>query len=320
MEPLDPEAFEIHRARVRERVDLAFVREGIGGFPLLLVHGYPETKRIWWRNIKPLAEAGFEVIVPDLRGHGDSGLADDDFYDVSAYSMDLYALVHDVLGHSRCVTAGGDAGGPTLYDMSLRYPGFVIRQCIFNTVAPFLREDYDAAGIAPEVDRELAPTADYFIRQGNDPEGLLAELDTPERRRAWVAAMYSHRLWAARGTFTREDIDFMTEPYADPEKLRVSWGIYETAAGKRPMEDMPRMLERTDVPTLVLWGPEDNVVEASFPARMQVACNECIGPFTIAGAGHFLQWEAAHVFNQTLRYFCADLLVTESTERRNSRP
>ena len=66
MEPLDPDAFEIHRARVRERVDLAFVREGIGGFPLLLVHGYPETKRIWWRNIAPLAEAGFEVIVPDL--------------------------------------------------------------------------------------------------------------------------------------------------------------------------------------------------------------------------------------------------------------
>jgi len=30
---------------------------------LLLVHGWPETKRIWWRNIAPLAEAGFEVIL-----------------------------------------------------------------------------------------------------------------------------------------------------------------------------------------------------------------------------------------------------------------
>ena len=34
----------------------------------MLLHGWPETKRIWWRNIEPLAEAGFEVIVPDLRG------------------------------------------------------------------------------------------------------------------------------------------------------------------------------------------------------------------------------------------------------------
>ena len=67
-----PDAFEIHRAEVAPNLELAFVREGIGGYPLLLVHGYPETKRIWWRNIQPLVDAGYEVIVPDLRGHGNS--------------------------------------------------------------------------------------------------------------------------------------------------------------------------------------------------------------------------------------------------------
>lgn len=45
----------------------AFIHEGVGGYPLLLLHGYPETKRIWWRNISALAEAGYEVIAPDLR-------------------------------------------------------------------------------------------------------------------------------------------------------------------------------------------------------------------------------------------------------------
>ena len=74
---------------------------GRGGYPLLLVHGWPETKRIWWRNIGPLAEAGFEVIVPDLRGFGDSGLAPDGHYDLAAHARDLHALVHDVLGHER---------------------------------------------------------------------------------------------------------------------------------------------------------------------------------------------------------------------------
>ena len=48
------------------------LREGVGGYPLLLIHGYPETKRIWWRNVEPLANAGYEVIVPDLRGYGES--------------------------------------------------------------------------------------------------------------------------------------------------------------------------------------------------------------------------------------------------------
>jgi pimeloyl-ACP methyl ester carboxylesterase len=76
-------AFPTHRAPVRPGLELAFVREGIGGTPLLLVHGWPETKRIWWRNIGPLAAAGFEVIAPDLRGFGDSDLAPDGNYETA---------------------------------------------------------------------------------------------------------------------------------------------------------------------------------------------------------------------------------------------
>jgi pimeloyl-ACP methyl ester carboxylesterase len=54
--------FQVHRASVRG-VEIAYLREGVGGFPLVLLHGWPETKRIWWRNVRPLADAGFEVIV-----------------------------------------------------------------------------------------------------------------------------------------------------------------------------------------------------------------------------------------------------------------
>ena len=53
----------------------AFVQEGVGGIPVLLVHGWPETKRIWWRNIAELAAAGFEVVAPDLRGFGETAPA-----------------------------------------------------------------------------------------------------------------------------------------------------------------------------------------------------------------------------------------------------
>lgn len=74
-------------------LELAYVRENPGGYPLLLVHGWPETMRIWWRNIAPLAAAGFEVIVPDLRGFGASGLAPDGHYDLAAAARDLHALV-----------------------------------------------------------------------------------------------------------------------------------------------------------------------------------------------------------------------------------
>src|ERR1051325_7785997 len=115
--PLAADAFPVERADVADGREVACVRRGEGGFPLLLLHGWPETKRIWWRNIEPLAAAGFEVIVPDLRGYGDSGLAPDGHYDPASMARDVHALVHDVLGHARCGAAGGDVGGVVIQDL-----------------------------------------------------------------------------------------------------------------------------------------------------------------------------------------------------------
>jgi pimeloyl-ACP methyl ester carboxylesterase len=299
--------FPTKHASVRDGVDIAYVRSGEGGFPLLLLHGWPETKRIWWRNIEPLTAAGFEVIVPDLRGYGDSGLAPDGFYDPASHALDMHALVTDVLGHERCVAAGGDVGGVVIQDLGLRFPGFVVRQCLFNTVPPALKEHYEQAGIGPGIPRVTRMAADYFMRQGNDADGLAAELDTPDKRRRYIAQFYGSRFWAAPGAFTEEDIAFMTEPFADPDKLRASFGIYETALRQRPPVDVPRLFETNPVPTLVLYGPEDHVIPRDFAERCEVAFTERVGPFVVPRAGHFLQWERADVLNQSLVYFFADL-------------
>jgi len=48
-----------------------------------------------------------DLIAPDFRGRGDSSLAPDDFYDIAAFSIDCYTLVHDVLGR-------GDVRTPAL--------------------------------------------------------------------------------------------------------------------------------------------------------------------------------------------------------------
>ena len=164
------DAFEIHRAKVAQGLSLGYLREGVGGYPLLLVHGYPETKRIWWRNVRPLAAAGFEVIVPALRGYGDSDLSEEDAYDIVLYSRDLYALVHDVLGHERCGLLAGDVGGVVICDLANRYPGFVDRMVVFNTIAPMIADQagwYAARGLSINP-LEPSPTVFYLILLGRD--------------------------------------------------------------------------------------------------------------------------------------------------------
>jgi pimeloyl-ACP methyl ester carboxylesterase len=294
---------QVRRARVRDGLVLAYVRLGAGGRPLLLVHGWPETKRIWWRNLEPLAAAGFDVIAPDLRGFGDSGLAPDGFYDPAVHARDLYALVHDLLGIPRCAAVGGDLGGVVVQDLALRFPGFVERQCLFNTLVPYLDDAYAAAGIPPDPPRDRRPQSDYFVRQGTDADGLVAELDTPAKRRRYVADFYGHRLWAAPGTFAPDDVDFMTEPFADAAKLRAGFANYEIAFGTRPLSEPVHFFEPNPTPTLILYGPEDHVLGPAFMRRAEVAFSERIGPFVVPGAGHFLQWERADVLNQALIYF-----------------
>jgi pimeloyl-ACP methyl ester carboxylesterase len=307
--PPSADEFAIERAEVRG-VELAYVREGVGGYPLLLVHGWPETKRIWWRNVEPLAAAGFEVIVPDLRGFGDSGLASDGFYDLAAHARDLRALVGDVLGHERCAAAGGDLGGGVIQDLSLRFEGFVERQVLFNCVLPHLPAEYEAAGIDPQPSVEMRMAADYYRRQGREPDQLAAELDSEQKRVRYVAEFYGHRFWATPGAFTRAEAEFMAEPFGDSERLYAGWGNYGSALGERPLSEPPRFFEISSVPTLALYGPDDHVIWRSFPQMCEVAFGELVGPFVVEAAGHFLQWERAELLNNTIRYFLADLTVS----------
>ena len=171
------------------------MREGVGGVPLLLVHGYPETKRIWWRNIEPLAAAGFEVIVPDLRGFGDCDLPADDRHDIVTYARDLHALVHDHLGHERCAIAASDVGGVVAIDLVHRFPGFVERLCFFNTVPPMGVDAYAAAGLdsarSAASRRRTRPPTTASCRAPR-PTSSRRMLATPARAGQWVAAMYTH--------------------------------------------------------------------------------------------------------------------------------
>ena len=121
MDNLLPDRFPLEETNIRGFKQV-FIRCGVGGVPLLLVHGWPETKRIWWRVIDELVAAGFEVIAPDLRGFGDSELGPDGFNDISSHAGDLYALAHDHLGHERIVVAGGDLGGPVIQELSTARP------------------------------------------------------------------------------------------------------------------------------------------------------------------------------------------------------
>src|SRR6516225_7591093 len=80
------------------------------GRPVVLLHGFPDSGRLWRHQVPALAGAGFQVIVPDLRGCGRS----DKPKAVAAYSMsllagDVMAILTD-LGIGKAHVVGHDWG------------------------------------------------------------------------------------------------------------------------------------------------------------------------------------------------------------------
>jgi pimeloyl-ACP methyl ester carboxylesterase len=296
---LDPTHFRVRSCSVRG-FELATVDEGAGP-ALLLVHGWPETKRIWWRNIAPLAAAGFRVIAPDLRGFGESGVAPDGFEDVPSHSRDLAALL-DALGVDACVPIGGDLGGAIIQDFSKRFPERVSRLVIFNSPLPYLKDRMAGMRTRPALE-----ASDYYLRQGTDADALARELASPAQRRRYIATFYGSRFWAHPGAFTREAVDFMTEPFADAAKLRASFGNYESSfdAAKR---SEPPLLGENPTHALILFGASDHVIYPEFDRMAAQVFPDHVGPFLVRDAGHFLQWEAAHALNSGVLAFCRDLL------------
>src|SRR2546423_5469399 len=70
------------------------------GRPVVLLHGFPDSGRLWRHQVTALAEAGFQVIVPDLRGYGLSDKPDS----VEAYSLPV--LAGDVMAGPPCPRGG----------------------------------------------------------------------------------------------------------------------------------------------------------------------------------------------------------------------
>lgn len=314
---LDPKRFKTRFAPVAEGVDLAYVREGAGGVPLLLVHGWPWSKRLWWRNIEPLAAAGFDVIVPDQRGTGESTVPADPlaYVSMAQSAIDLrHLLAH--LGHERAVLVGGDFGCGVVQDMSNRFPGLAIRQCGFNGPSPAIPQLFQAAGITGDQISEVMAVSDHVVENGLHADALLKRYDTDDKRRKFIASHYLNRAGeggasgklAAPGAFTAESAAFMAEAYADAAHFRASLGWYEAfmkpERGARP----PLLGQVGQTETLILYGAEDRVVGPKFMDRMRLAYPRHVGPFIVPGAGHFLPWEQADVLNTALIDFCRDLL------------
>ncbi|MEZ5320985.1 MAG: alpha/beta hydrolase [Microthrixaceae bacterium] len=124
---------------------LAVLEERGGERPLLLVHGFTGSKEDFADELQLLAELGFHVVAPDLRGHGDSAAPQEEAeYGLDRFADDLFGLC-DGLGWSHLDLLGHSMGGMIAQVMALRRPDRIDRLVLMDT----------HHGVMEDLDREL---------------------------------------------------------------------------------------------------------------------------------------------------------------------
>jgi haloacetate dehalogenase len=173
------EGFSAHRMATRD-ADI-FALTGGEGPPLLLLHGYPQN-HVMWHRVAPRLAGSFSLVIPDLRGYGDSaGPAPDAQhlnYSKRTMAADMIELM-TALGHSRFAIAGHDRGGRVAYRLALDRPERVVRVAALDILPTFevwQRMNRDAAMRSYHwlFLAQPAPLPEHFI--GLDPDFYLLHL------------------------------------------------------------------------------------------------------------------------------------------------
>lgn len=114
-------------------IELQYVEAG-AGTPLVLVHGLGGSHLDWEHQIAYFARF-YRVIVPDLRGFGDSGTGRR-LFSIDRFARDVVALL-DVLGIRRFLLVGHSMGGAISQQLTLDHPGRVLKLVVANSMPLF---------------------------------------------------------------------------------------------------------------------------------------------------------------------------------------
>ncbi len=270
--------------------------------PVILLHGFPESHRTW-AALSALLSDRFRLIMPDLRGFGQS----DRPQDVAAYATDslvadLYALA-DALGVDRFALVGHDWGGAVAWAAALREardssPGRISRLAIINSPYPAIFQrsiienpaqrsasQYISAFRDPGMEAKvMAMGVDHFFDKSFRPHVDPAAIDPAERAQS-VAD------WSRPGALTA-----MFNWY------RASQIVVPAPDANATMPDWIGRMPRLRIPLLVIWGLDD---AALLPVQLEnigeVADDVEVVPLT--GVGHFAPWQAPQAVADALAPF-----------------
>lgn len=280
-------------------IELHYVREG-SGFPLFLIHGWPEYWRTWRKNIPVLSDS-FDVIVPDLAGFGKSEKPDvsaNEGYGVRDHVADLTALAEE-LSINEFGFVSHDLGAYIGQRIARKRPEQVRGLFFFDCPYPGIGKRW----------RDPEHIEEIWYQSFNQ-QPWAADLVGANRTtcRIYIEHFLTH--WAGDSeAFNEADREAWVDTFSEPGNLQGGFNWYVAAAEdrKRLMREGTPSMDPVEVSTRILWGELDPILKAEWADRL----DEYFVDYqldTVPDAGHFVHYERPDLANEAIESFYADLI------------
>lgn len=299
-EDFETRHFDVNGARIFVRVS----RGAQGARPaLLLLHGFPQSHVMWHRVAKHLQQ-DFYLVLPDLRGYGDSskapGLPDHSNYSKRTLAQDMLEVM-DALDVASFFLCGHDRGGRVAHRLALDHPWRVQKLCVIDiapTLDMYAATDFEFAKAYYHWFHLIQPAPLPETMIGGNPLAYLhAKLG------GWGSTSLDHLEPAALAEYERcfvqaDTLHAMCEDYRASASIDLDHDRASRAQGQKIACD-----------TLVLWGARGVVQRLFQPLALWQA--QCAGQVTgrAMEAGHFIPEELPREVAALLRQFFAPALV-----------
>jgi pimeloyl-ACP methyl ester carboxylesterase len=253
-------------------VELAVLDEGEGP-AVLLLHGFPDSARLWRHQIPTLREAGFRIVAPDLRGFGDSDKpADIEAYRIGHSVADLTTVL-DELGIGKAHVVGHDWGAGVAWALALMAPERVEKLVVLSVGHPAVERTLEQREKSWYMLLFQFPEAEEILRK-----------DDYALARAWLA---SH-------------------PDFDIEGFDLTPGLNWYRANMHPRRELVRRpLPPVKADTMGIWSDGDMYLTENGMKRSGEHVTGSWRYERIEGAGHWMQLDAPERVNALLIDFLA---------------
>ena len=264
-----PAGFTEHFAEVNG-IRLHYLIGGQGN-PVVLLHGYAETGHMWL-PLMPLLAKNHTVIVPDLRGAGNSSKPDSG-YDKKNMAVDIHDLTSS-LGFDRVSIVGHDIGLMVAYAYAAQFPQATERVVLMDAFLP---------GIGNWKDVWLMRDLWHFHFYGEVPLALVNG-----RERIYFEHFWNDFAADPHHSIPEADRRFYAEAYAQPGGMRAGFEYFRNF--ERDAKDFAQLSATPlSMPVLVLTGEK---ASGNFLIEQTKLVASNVQGQVVMGSGHWLMEEA----------------------------